>query len=98
MQAFFNGPQDHREGERMVWIYVRTPEEPKCMRISLHFPQWLALNRLVLASILKSREIPISQDQSRQILRQLRQVARRHRKLVLVDVEAADGTSVKIRL
>lgn len=45
----------------MVWIYVRTPEEPKCMRISLHFPQWLALNRLVLASILKSGEIPISQ-------------------------------------
>lgn len=82
----------------MVWVYVKTPDESREIKISLHFPKWLVLNRLVLSTLAKSAEIAISPKQSRLILRQLRQIARRHKKLVLVEVEDADGTTVKIRL
>lgn len=81
-----------------MWIYVKTPKEPKAIRFSLHFPQWLALNRPILTAVIRHAKLNMTAEQSGRLLEQLRQTVRRHKKLMVVDVEASDGTKVKIRL
>ena len=78
-------------------IIVRESEKKK--RIFIPIPNFIVTSKWMLRKILKYADLgEVTKQQVKTLVREFRKVRRNFKGLLLVDVEASDGTVVKIYL
>lgn len=65
-------------------------------RVKLLLPNWLLTRSFV--KFPKEQPLTLTREQKKYLRFQLKQISKEYKEFVLVDVEAADGTMVKIIL